>query len=70
MKSVPHLLSSKDAVRSYKTSVNANDTYGVANKKISVFNGTPVRAMKVANLIWLATFTSLHRSVILYSKFN
>jgi len=67
MKAVSRLVASKDAVRSHKTSVHVSNTYGVASKKISKFNSTPVR---VASLIRLAPFTSLHTAVMLYSKLH
>ena len=68
MKAVQYLIASKDAVRSYKMPVGVSDTYGVASKKISVIKGTPVKAIKVATLILLTPFTSLHISVIMYSN--
>jgi len=59
MKTAASLGASKDAVRSHKTSVHFTDNYGVASKKTSLFNSTPVR---VASLMSLPPFTSLHIS--------
>jgi len=67
MKAAPRLFASKDAVRSHKTSVNVSDIYDVPSKKTLTFMGTPVR---VASLILLSPFTSLHTAVILYSKLH
>ena len=70
MKTVPRLFASKDAVRTYKTSVNVSDTYGVASKKTSLFKATAGAAFNVASLIRLAAFTSSHTAVILYGKLH
>jgi hypothetical protein len=51
-----------------KASVNFSDTYDVASKNPSNLNDTRVRAIKVASLILLASFTTSHTAVILCRK--